>query len=193
MENKHCPDASKGTCTPSQILPPTVIPIKLSTNLQVRNSSRLRWADIAHICPKQLPWARGLPPLQSATGSAASPSAIRDPAKQYVRSKSRAAQRRGGDQRRRGPGETQERRSPSKTWGLGQAERVGVRTPGGRANGPLPGPPAAQKGKHPTTSGRRRPRPEAPAPPAPASASPSPPGRARAPSAFGSHAKPPGT
>lgn len=43
-----------------------------------------------------------MPPLQSETGSAASPSAIRDPAKQYVRSRSRAAQRRGGDQRRRG-------------------------------------------------------------------------------------------
>ncbi|XP_040303865.1 basic proline-rich protein-like [Herpailurus yagouaroundi] len=113
------------------------------------------------------------PPLQSATGSAASPSAIRDPAKQYVKSKSRAAQPReeksdGGD-----PVGEEAAPSPRKTWGpRATAETVGAQ-PREREN-------ELRKGKIPRDLPPPRPgQPPPPERPPPlASASPSPPGLA---------------
>ncbi|KAK2112511.1 hypothetical protein P7K49_012258 [Saguinus oedipus] len=122
------------------------------------------------------------PPLQSATGSAASPSAIRDPAKQYVRSKSRAAQHRGKEERRRGPGGAEATALAPKNLGtsaLADRNRPGCPSPAPRRRErkmprDLPGRPAP-----PPRRPRRPAAPPAPRPPPLAAASPSPPGLAR--------------
>ncbi|XP_046519831.1 basic proline-rich protein-like [Equus quagga] len=135
---------------------------------------------------KQLPRARDLPPPRSATGSAASPSAIRDPAKQYVRR--RAAQRSAGQgSSDGGPAGARQHPRPEKLGALGPRRTGGsaARQREGELRHPSPTlPPPRRKEKCPATS--RRPGPAAPAPatPAPGAASPSPPGLALAPAAL---------
>lgn len=60
-KGKRCLDASQGCA-----FPPKFAHQRHSHHSQhqfgSRDGSRHCWADIAHICPKLLPWARGLPP-----------------------------------------------------------------------------------------------------------------------------------
>ncbi|XP_023477727.2 nascent polypeptide-associated complex subunit alpha, muscle-specific form-like [Equus caballus] len=163
-----------------------VIPDTPGAKLEVRGGSRPRCAETTPVCPKQLPRARDLPPPRSATGSAASPSAIRDPAKQYVRR--RAAQRSAGQgSSDGGPAGARQHPRPEKLGALGPRRTGGsaARQREGELRHPSPTlPPPRRKEKCPATS--RRPGPAAPAPatPAPGAASPSPPGLALAPAAL---------